>query len=169
MRLADTDGNAATVADPAWQPLSATASGVHFSPPFPAYISGHATFAGAWAGVMRAYLGTDAVTWTATTEDPHAVGVVRAFTSISAAATENALSRIYLGVHYRFDADFGLATGDSVADHVYTHELTQWQEHGLYSDMSACRGAGAALVSAGAYEEYMCLEAANETAVLNVR
>ncbi|MEU7821440.1 vanadium-dependent haloperoxidase [Catellatospora sp. NPDC049133] len=169
VRLADTDGNAATVADTAWQPLSATASGVHFSPPFPAYISGHATFAGAWAGVMQAYLGTDAVTWTATTEDPHALGVVRTFTSISAAATENALSRIYLGVHYRFDADFGLATGDSVADHVFAHELTQWQEHGLYSDISACHGAGGALVSAGTYEEYKCVENVNETAVLYVR
>ncbi|GAA1362436.1 vanadium-dependent haloperoxidase [Catellatospora chokoriensis] len=169
VRLADTDGNAATEADPAWQPLSATAAGVHFSPPFPAYISGHATFAGAWAGVMQAYLGTDTVTWTATTEDPHALGVTRTFTSISAAATENALSRIYLGVHYRMDADQGLATGASVAAHVYGHELTRWQQYGLYSDLGACTGTGADLVLQGQYEEYKCVVNVNETAMLYVR
>ncbi|WP_222106201.1 vanadium-dependent haloperoxidase [Catellatospora sichuanensis] len=170
VRLADTDGNAATVADPTWKPLSANTSGVNFSPPFPAYISGHATFAAAWAGVMKAYLGTDAVTWTATTEDPHAVGVTRTFTSISAAATENALSRIYLGVHYRFDADYGLAAGDGVATHVVGHELTQWQQYGgVYPDSPACHGAGTALVQGGSYEEYKCVEYSNETAALYVR
>ncbi|WP_230686432.1 vanadium-dependent haloperoxidase [Catellatospora vulcania] len=169
VRLADTDGNAATVADPTWKPLSANTAGVNFSPPFPAYISGHATFAGAWAGVVKAFLGTDAVTWTATTEDPHAVGVSRTFTSISAAATENALSRIYLGVHYRFDADFGLASGGGVAAYVFGHELTQWYDYGVYSDVAACHNAGAALVAGGSYEEYKCVEFTNETALLSVR
>ncbi|NED49333.1 vanadium-dependent haloperoxidase [Micromonospora aurantiaca] len=114
-----TDSNSGTTPDPSWQPLSTAANGTHFSPNFPAYVSGHATFAGAWAGIMKRFYGTDAVTFTATTEDPKAVGVQRTFTSFSAAANENALSRLWLGVHYRWDADAGLATGDAVANRVF--------------------------------------------------
>ncbi|BCJ72107.1 hypothetical protein CS0771_16510 [Catellatospora sp. IY07-71] len=169
IRLADTDGNAATVADPSWQPLSADKFGVHFSPPFPAYVSGHATFAAAWAGVMQDFLGTDAVTWTATTEDPHAIGVTRSFTTISAAATENALSRIYLGVHYRMDADHGLATGDSVAARVFAREFTVWQAQNVYEDANQCVLAGMAAVQQGTYEEYKCVTSINETATLYLR
>ncbi|MET7821208.1 vanadium-dependent haloperoxidase [Micromonospora zamorensis] len=117
------DGNAATVPNAAWRPLSVDRNGTRFSPPFPAYISGHASFAGAWAGVMKRYYGTDAIGFVATTEDPNAVGVTRSFTSFSAAATENARSRIYLGVHYQWDADAGLSTGDAVANRVFNTYL----------------------------------------------
>ncbi|WP_157621089.1 phosphatase PAP2 family protein [Saccharothrix sp. NRRL B-16348] len=101
------------------------------TPCFPAWVSGHATFAGAWAGVMRRYFGTDQIGATSTTvvelttEDPHATSVsgvsgggfkTRTFTTFSQAARENALSRLYLGVHFRFDGDRdGLALGDHVA------------------------------------------------------
>ncbi|MFI0419295.1 phosphatase PAP2 family protein [Spongiactinospora sp. 9N601] len=101
-----------------WKPESRNTQGVSFSPPFPAYISGHATFGGAWAGIMKRYLGTDALAWTGTTDDPFAQGVQRRFTSFSGAANENALGRVWLGVHYRFDGQFGVATGDRVADWV---------------------------------------------------
>ena len=118
-----TDNNSATTAQANWVPLSNDRNGVHFSPSFPAYISGHATFAGAWAGIMKRFYGTDAVTFTAKTEDPHAVGVTRTFTSFSAAANEDALSRLWLGVHYRWDADAGLSTGDNVAGYVFGNRL----------------------------------------------
>lgn len=108
--------------DPSWEPLSADRNGVSFSPCFPAWVSGHATFAAAWSGIMRSVFG-DNVTFTATTEDPHAVGVTRTFNSFTAAATEDARSRIYLGVHYQFDADDGLATGYNIASHVYGNYL----------------------------------------------
>ncbi|MEV0806947.1 vanadium-dependent haloperoxidase [Micromonospora sp. NPDC050200] len=118
VRLAGTDSRADTVADPNWKPLSADRDNVNFSPPFPAYTSGHATFAAAWAGAMKGFFGTDSYRFVATTEDPHAVGVLRSFTSFSAAATENARSRVYLGVHYQFDADAGMSSGTSLANHV---------------------------------------------------
>jgi hypothetical protein len=117
------DGNAATSPLPSWEPLSKDRSGTHFSPPFPAYVSGHATFAGAWAGIMKRYYGTDAVTFTATTEDPNASGVTRTFTTFSAAADEDAMSRLWLGVHYRWDADYGMSTGDAVAGYVFANRL----------------------------------------------
>ncbi|KOX19202.1 hypothetical protein ADK67_34200 [Saccharothrix sp. NRRL B-16348] len=80
---------------------------------------------------MRRYFGTDQIGATSTTvvelttEDPHATSVsgvsgggfkTRTFTTFSQAARENALSRLYLGVHFRFDGDRdGLALGDHVA------------------------------------------------------
>ncbi|MFC5926836.1 carbohydrate binding domain-containing protein [Micromonospora vulcania] len=108
---------------PGWQPLSQDRNGVPYTPAFPAYISGHATFAGAWAAVMQRFFGTDAIGFDATTDDPHAVGVVRHMTGFDHAAEENAMSRIYLGVHYRFDAEAGMATGRSVGAYVYANRL----------------------------------------------
>ncbi|MER7417518.1 carbohydrate binding domain-containing protein [Micromonospora peucetia] len=108
---------------PGWQPLSQDRNGVPYTPPFPAYVSGHATFAGAWAAVMKGFFGTDAIGFDATTDDPNAVGVVRHMSGFDQAAQENALSRIYLGVHYRFDADAGLATGASVGAYVHANRL----------------------------------------------
>ncbi|MET8358313.1 carbohydrate binding domain-containing protein [Micromonospora sp. NPDC005171] len=110
---------------PGWQPLSKTREGVPYTPAFPAYVSGHATFAGAWSAVMKRFFGTDAIAFDATTDDPHAVGVVRHMSGFDHAAEENALSRIYLGVHYRFDADAGLATGRSVGAYVFANRLRQ--------------------------------------------
>jgi hypothetical protein len=114
--LADTDGNPDTHVHTTWTPLSKDRNGVPFSPPFPAYTSGHATFGGAWAGAMKSFFGTDDVSFTATTEDPHAVGVTRNFTSFTAAAQENARSRVYLGVHFKFDGDNGVASGKAMAE-----------------------------------------------------
>ena len=115
IQLAATDNNPNTAPVDGWRPLSADRNNIPFSPCFPAWVSGHATFAGAWAAAMRSQFG-DNVTFTATTEDPHAVGVTRTFTSFTAAARENARSRIYLGVHYQFDADDGITAGTGVGD-----------------------------------------------------
>lgn len=120
IQLAPQDGNPSTAADPAWQPLSAMVSGQRFSPNFPAFVSGHSTFGAAFAAAMQAFYETDAIPFTATTEDPHAVrdenGIrrTRSFTSFTQAAIENGRSRIYLGVHYQFDANGGFEIGTAV-------------------------------------------------------
>lgn len=109
IREADTDGNPATEADPNWEPLN------EFTPPFPTWASGHATFAGAHAGVMAEFFGTDEITFTIDSEDPYYNQLPehppRTFNSFSEAAWENALSRVYLGVHFRVDAVDGNASG----------------------------------------------------------
>lgn len=119
------DGNSATTPDTNWKPLSAGTDNESFSPCFPAWVSGHATFGGAWGEAMNnEFLHTqytDPFPLTLTSEDPHAIGLSatsRQFYSFDAAAEENAISRIYLGVHYRFDAVDGLATGRGVAEQV---------------------------------------------------
>lgn len=135
IREADFDGNASTIADKDWTPLSRTAPEVgmhcmhghampeHFSPPFPAYISGHATFGAAHASIMRNYFNTDNVSFTLSTEDPNAVGVERKFNSFSSAALENGRSRIYLGVHFQWDGDHGYFSGTGVGDYIFSNLL----------------------------------------------
>lgn len=123
VRLAATDNNPATTADPTWAPLSVLPDGRRFSPCFPAYVSGHATFGGTWAAVLRLFFGTDNITFTGTTDDPNAVGVTRQFTSLSAAGREDGRSRIYLGVHYQFDADVGNSAGTAVGEFVVANAL----------------------------------------------
>ena len=107
IQRAGEDGNSSTTADTTWQPLGST-------PCFPAWTSGHATLGGAWAGVMNVVIGSN-ISFTGGTNDPNAVGVTRTFANFNQAATENGRSRIYLGVHFQFDADDGLASGGTVA------------------------------------------------------
>jgi len=137
IREGDTDGNASTPDIDAWEPLSRSAppADVQFSPCFPAWISGHATFGGTWSRVMENEFAfaddhTNPFPLTLSTEDPHsklpapAIGFrSRTFGSFAAAAEENAASRIWLGVHYPFDASDGLATGRAVAGRVTSTRL----------------------------------------------
>lgn len=123
IRLADTDDNLLTQQDPTWEALSVDRAGKRFSPAFPAYVSGHATFGAAHAGIMRNFFGTDNVNFELETDDPNASGIKRAFSSFSAAALENGRSRVYLGVHYQWDADHGYITGSALADYVFANQL----------------------------------------------
>ena len=109
IRLADTDGNPATIADPTWTPLGSPnlPGQPSYTPPFPGYVSGHATFGGAVFTILADFYGTDDIHFTATSE--MLPGVTRSFDSFSAAAMENAMSRVYLGVHFLFDSTAGLA------------------------------------------------------------
>jgi hypothetical protein len=62
------------------------------SPPFPAYPSGHSTTSGAAATILAAFFPARA-------------------SELAAMAEEAAISRLYGGIHYRFDNDAGLALG----------------------------------------------------------
>lgn len=122
IRLADTDGNPATVADPDWTPLGAPGGNApNFTPPFPAYVSGHATFAGALFTTLAHFYGTDQVPFTLTSDE--LPGVERSFASFSAAADECDWSRIYLGIHILPDETNGHAAGAAIADYVFQHQL----------------------------------------------
>src|SRR5262249_58501572 len=64
IRNADSTGNPDTPADPNWEPLGAQCSNgcgavTNFTPPFPSYDSGHASFGSALFQVLREYYGTD--------------------------------------------------------------------------------------------------------------
>ena len=126
------DGNPRTVGDPTFTPLGAPASnlnGPDFTPPFPAYPSGHAGFGGALFKTLRRFYGTDRIAFNfvsdefnGSTVDSH--GNVRplmprSFASLSEAEEENGQSRIYLGIHWAFDKSQGIAQGRRVADYVF--------------------------------------------------
>jgi hypothetical protein len=126
------DGNPLTIGDPSFMPLGAPASNLHgpnFTPPFPAYPSGHATFGGSLFQILRRFYGTDDVTFTFVSDEYNGVtrdntGAVRpykprTFTSFTQAEEENARSRIYLGIHWAFDATEGMTQGEQIADYVF--------------------------------------------------
>jgi membrane-associated phospholipid phosphatase len=119
----NSDGNPNTVGDPSWQPLGAPGDGIrpNFTPPFPAYISGHATFGGALFQTLTDFYGTDNVSFSLTSDE--LPGVVRHYTSFSQAAQENGQSRIYLGLHWQFDKTNGIAVGDAIGNYVFQHLL----------------------------------------------
>jgi hypothetical protein len=117
IRRAAEDGNGATVADPNWVQL------LEFTPPFPSYASGHSSMGGVFAGVMSTAFGTDDVTFTIGTDEPIVQNVTRTFNSFSQAGFEDALSRIYLGVHWRMDCEAAFGTGRQIGEYVATNVL----------------------------------------------
>jgi hypothetical protein len=140
------DGNPATIGDPTYSPLGAPASnlnGPDFTPPFPAYPSGHAGFGGALFQVLRRFYGVDRLPFTLVSDEYNGItqdndGNVRplkprSYTSFSEAEEENGQSRIYLGIHWTFDKTEGIAQGRRVAnyvfDHVFAPEHSKMKKH----------------------------------------
>jgi hypothetical protein len=129
------DGNPNTHGNPNFKPLGAPASNTggapDFTPPFPAYPSGHAGFGGALFQVLRRFYGTDRIRFSFISDEFNNVTedhngnvrplIERRFSSLSQAEEENGQSRIYLGIHWRFDKTEGIAQGNRIADYVFDH------------------------------------------------
>ena len=119
-------------ADPNWTPLGAPGSnsnGTNFTPPFPAYASGHATFGGSVFETLRRFYGTDRIAFSFVSDEFNSVTrdnrgnvrplLTRRFSSLSQAEEENGQSRIYLGIHWAFDKTEGIVHGRLVGDYVF--------------------------------------------------
>ena len=114
IRQADQDGNSATVSEPSWDSLLE-------APPHPEFVSGHSTYTGAGAEVIRRWLGTDRVSFSTTSDS--LPGVFRSFESISECEHEIGMSRIYGGIHFLFSNLDGLELGHQVGRNVFENYL----------------------------------------------
>lgn len=133
IRAAATDNNPETTPEAGWRPFAAPASnsarGPNFTPPFPAYPSGHAVFGGAVFEMLRKFYVND-TSFIFISDEYNGVNkdagsnvarplLPQSFVSLSQPEFDNARSRIYLGVHWQFDADAGISQGNQVASYVY--------------------------------------------------
>ena len=128
--FSDIDNTDQTVRDPNWHTLLSSINGIE-SPPFPDYMSGHSVMGGTFAAVMTNFFG-DNVTFSTTSQD--LPGVARSFASYDEnkpdgstvtrssfykAGLEDAISRVYGGVHIReacLDSfDVGLRVGNAIS------------------------------------------------------
>ena len=117
IRQADTDLNPLTTADPTWLPLLTT-------PPYPSYAGNFATIGASAARALQLAFGTDNIPVTATWRQSGGLpDVSHQFDGFSKAAQEMYDSRIYGGIHYRFDQVAGQQAGRSVADFVFANYM----------------------------------------------
>ena len=107
IRQAADDGNPATVADAAWTPLLTT-------PPVQDYPSTHSALGSAAAVALAHAFGSDAVAFTMASPTALPDAPARRFASFSAAAKENADSRVRAGLHFRFATTAGLQLGEQI-------------------------------------------------------
>jgi PAP2 superfamily len=88
-----------------WRPLIQT-------PPFPSYTSGHSVTSAAAAEVMTKIFGEN---FNYRDSSEREFGVLdRNFTSFKQAANEASISRLYGGIHYRFDLTEGAKQGEAL-------------------------------------------------------
>ena len=92
-----------------WQPYIQT-------PPFPSHTSGHATISAAAAESMTAWFG-DNLQFTDTSLLEFGIKN-REIQSFRKAAEEAAMSRLYGGIHYRFDNEHGTAAGRRLGEFI---------------------------------------------------
>ncbi|MEZ4942185.1 MAG: vanadium-dependent haloperoxidase [Saprospiraceae bacterium] len=106
--------------DPGWNTIMCPdGSGGYYTPSFPTYPSGHATFGAAASVVLESVFGTD-YRFTDRSHEGRTEfnGTPRTFNSIREMALENAYSRVPLGVHFRSDSDAGTDLGFAVGRRV---------------------------------------------------
>jgi hypothetical protein len=114
IRSAATDGNPNTSADANWEVLAFP------TPPIADYPSAHAAAGGAAAAVIAAFFNKDNISFTTTSTTN--IGI-RSFSSLSQAATENALSRMYIGYHFRNACEKGKTQGYEIGNYTFAHYL----------------------------------------------
>ena len=111
IRLADTDSNPATEADPNWVPLFAT-------PPFPEHPSGHTCISGAVVRTLQDFFGTDKVSFSTFSTFS---GTTREFDAFSQAIKEIIDARVWAGIHFRTADVQGAVMGKKISNYLEKH------------------------------------------------
>jgi hypothetical protein len=107
------DGNPATEPDPTWVPLRTT-------PNHPEYPAAHAFHSSALAAALRAFFGTDKVTFTLDSRVPGATPT-RNYGSFHDAVKDVNLARTLAGFHFRNSCEEGSQLGRDVGRYVDEH------------------------------------------------
>jgi len=122
IREADTDGNPATQADPAWWPLFHPTTPVPppplVTPSFPDHPSGHTCGTGAIVHTLQNFFGTDKIAFSAFSNKS---GTTRSFDRFSDALKEVIDARVWSGIHFRTADTQGAVLGKKVAHHLQKH------------------------------------------------
>lgn len=117
IHLGDNDGNPNTQGDPNWEVLWFP------TPPVADYPSAHATAGGGASELMKYFFGKDDISYSY--ESSTLPGKLINFTSLSQAARENSLSRIYVGYHFRKACMDGEALGKQIGRWNANHSLQE--------------------------------------------
>ena len=121
IRLAHTDGNPRTEADPDWTPLfdpSTASTPPLVTPNFPDHPSGHSCVTSGVVHALQAFFGTDRVAFAV--NSPRFPGQPRRFERFSDLLAEIVEARIWGGIHFRTADVQGAEIGERVA---------RWQRH----------------------------------------
>ncbi|CAN5519228.1 vanadium-dependent haloperoxidase [soil metagenome] len=125
VRLADTDGNPATTADPAWDPS------VIPTPPYPDYVSAYNGVMGAYTRALQDTLGTChlALTLTSTMFPAPDPRHTRFYDTGGEARQQVIDARVWLGLHFRFADRAGARMGQQVAHYTLDHNFQAVDDH----------------------------------------
>jgi len=113
IRLADTDGNPDTEADPTWDAL-------FVAPRHQEYMSNHSTITTAIMNTLAELIGDD---HTFTLSAPGSPGFTWTFDRFSDAAAQVVEARIWAGIHYRNSCNVGAAQGLKLSHYVLDNFL----------------------------------------------
>lgn len=102
-------------ADPTWEPAVDT-------PPFPAYVSGHACFGGAALTVLESIFGSDNL-GSIDIKSPSVANYQRSYRNLREIAAEASDARIWGGIHWRSDQTVGDELGRKVGSYVVARSL----------------------------------------------
>ncbi len=115
IQAAHTDGNDDTAQDATWQPAEPT-------PPVQDYPSTHSALGNAAAAVLADVFG-DITAFSFSSPSAIPGSGARSFTSFTAAANENADSRVMAGLHFRFACVSGQQLGRDIGEWTVTNHL----------------------------------------------
>lgn len=121
------DGNLLTRSDPWWRPFLQT-------PPYPDYPCASTGATGAAAQILRRFFRSDVLPFTRTVNVPATPlpapmaalppkSITRSYVRLTHAEQEQAMSRVYAGIHFLEGCTAGLRMGNQVADWVYAGYL----------------------------------------------